>query len=134
MYLVDTNVWLERLLGQAKSDEVGQFLDRTPSNQLFVTDFAFHSICVILTRLEQTAILLDFVQDVFVDGAVTLLSVKPETTVSLVAVMNKYRLDFDDAYQYVAAEQNSLTLVSFDGDFDKTAQGRQTPAQTLSKE
>lgn len=28
MYLVDTNIWLERLLGQAKSDEVGQFLER----------------------------------------------------------------------------------------------------------
>lgn len=44
MYLVDTNIWLERLLGQAKSDEVGQFLDQTPPNQLLITDFAFHSI------------------------------------------------------------------------------------------
>ena len=31
MYLVDTNIWLERLLGQAKSDEAGQFLDQTPT-------------------------------------------------------------------------------------------------------
>ena len=46
MYLVDTNIWLERLLAQAKSDEVGDFLDRIPSNELFSTDFAFHSICV----------------------------------------------------------------------------------------
>lgn len=30
MYLIDTNIWLERLLGQAKSDEVGQFFERTP--------------------------------------------------------------------------------------------------------
>jgi uncharacterized protein len=52
MYLADTNIWLERLLGQANSDEVGQFLDQIPSNQIFITDFAFHSICVILTRLQ----------------------------------------------------------------------------------
>jgi hypothetical protein len=26
MYLLDTNVWLERLLDQAESEEVGQFL------------------------------------------------------------------------------------------------------------
>jgi len=26
MYLVDTNIWLERLLDQEKSDEVGEFL------------------------------------------------------------------------------------------------------------
>jgi predicted nucleic acid-binding protein len=34
---------------------------------------------------------------------------------------------FDDAYQYVTAEENSLILVSFDRDFDKTTRGRQTP-------
>jgi len=51
MYLVDTNVWLERLLNQAKSAEVGQFLSKVASRDLYVTDFTFHSICVILSRL-----------------------------------------------------------------------------------
>jgi hypothetical protein len=60
MYLVDTNVWLERLLDQARSEEVGQFLNHVPSNQLLITDFAFHSICVVLTRLGQKEVLLDF--------------------------------------------------------------------------
>lgn len=129
MYLVDTNIWLERLLGQAKSDEVGQFLDRIPSNQLFITDFAFHSICVILTRLKRKAALLDFVQDVFVDGAVTLISIKPHEIQSLVDATDKYNLDFDDAYQYVAANQNDLTIVSFDRDLDATASGKKTPAE-----
>lgn len=132
MYLVDTNVWLERLLGQAKSDEVGQFLDHIPSNQLFITDFAFHSICVILTRLKRKAVLLDFVQDVFLDGAVTLVSLKPQATQSLTEAMDKYRLDFDDAYQYVAAEQNDLMIVSFDGDLDRTTRGKKTPAEILT--
>ena len=40
MLLVDTNVWLERLLDQEKSDEVGRFLDAISSEQLFITDFA----------------------------------------------------------------------------------------------
>ena len=115
MYLVDTNIWLERLLGQAKSDEVGRFLDQTPSNQLFITDFAFHSIGVILTRLERKAVLLDFVQDVFVNGSVALISLRPAMTQNIVDVIVKYKLDFDDAYQYVAAELNGLLIVSFDG-------------------
>ncbi len=131
MYLVDTNIWLERLLGQAKSDEVGQFLNHIPSNQLFITDFAFHSICVILTRLKQKAALIDFVQDIFVDGSVTLISVKPEETQSLVDAMNKFNLDFDDAYQYVAAGQNDLVIVSFDSDLDRTTKGKKTPAEVL---
>jgi predicted nucleic acid-binding protein len=132
MYLADTNIWLERLLGQAKSDEVGQFLDQTSSNQISITDFAFHSICVILTRLQRKSVLLDFVQDVFVDGAVNLISLKPEATPSLVDTMDKYNLDFDDAYQYVAAEQNNLAIVSFDSDFDRTVRGKKTPAEILA--
>lgn len=131
MYLVDTNIWLERLLGQSKSDEVGRFLGQIPSDQLFISDFAFHSICVILTRLKAKAILLDFVQDVFVNGSVTLISVKPEETHKLTDAMDKYSLDFDDAYQYVAAELNGLVIVSFDRDLDKTAKGRKTPEEIL---
>ena len=69
MYLVDTNTWLERLLGQAKPDEVDQFLDQTPTNELFIADFAFHSIGVILTRLKRKEALVDFVQAVFINGA-----------------------------------------------------------------
>ena len=131
MYLVDTNVWLERLLNQDKSDEVGRFLNHVSARDLSVTDFTLHSICVILTRLTQSKVLLDFVQDVFVDGAVNLVSIKPRDTRLLVEVIDKYKLDFDDAYQYVAAEQNGLTIISLDNDFDKTDKGRKTPAEIL---
>jgi len=43
--------------------------------------------------------------------------------------IDAYKLDFDDSYQYVAAEQNGLTLVSFDNDFDRTNKGKKTPAE-----
>ena len=129
MYLVDTNVWLERLLNQEKSDEVGRFLNDAAPRDLFITDLAFHSICIILTRLARSEVLLDFVQDVFVDGAVNVVSIKPGDTPALVETIDKYKLDFDDAYQYVAAEQNGLTLVSFDNDFDRTDKGKKTPAE-----
>lgn len=36
-----------------------------------------------------------------------------------------------DAYQYTAAEKYGLTLVSLDGDFDRTERGRKTPAEVL---
>lgn len=132
MYLVDTNVWLERLLGQNKSDEVGKFLDHVSSDQLFITDFAFHSICVILTRLKRNSVLVDFVNDVFVSGSVILVSIKPDETQNLVDAIDKYGFDFDDAYQYVAAEQHELIIVSFDSDFDNTVKGRKTPAEILA--
>ena len=45
--------------------------------------------------------------------------------------MKQFKLNFDDAYQYVTAEKYGLTLVSFDTDFDHTEQGRKTPGEIL---
>ncbi len=89
MYLVDNNVWLERLLDQDKSDQVGRFLNDVSPRDLFITDFAFHSICVILTRLARTEVLLDFVQDVFVEGAVNVVSIKPSDTRALLEAIDR---------------------------------------------
>lgn len=133
MYLLDTNIWLERLLGQAKSDEVGRFLDRVPSDQLFLTDFAFHSICVILIRLKKQRALQDFVRDLLIDGSVSLVMLNPEKTDELLRTMKKFKLDFDDAYQYLAAKDNKLVLVSFDNGFLRTPLGRKTPAEILKR-
>ncbi len=129
MFLVDTNVWLERLLEQARSEEVGQFLSRVSSERLFVSDFAFHSIAMILSRLKKTDDLLRFVQDAFIDGAITLIRLEPEDTARLTDVMKRFNLDFDDAYQYVAAEKFALSIVSFDEHFEKTERGRRMPSE-----
>lgn len=131
MYLVDTNVWLERLLDQANSEEVGRFLDDVPSDELFITDFAFHSIAVALCRLGQVQGLSRFVQDAFTDGAVSLVHLGPEEIHIITAIMEKFKLDFDDAYQYAAAEKYNLTLISFDSDFDRTERRRKKPEEIV---
>ena len=131
MYLVDTNIWLERLLDQTRSDEVGAFLDQTPTEHLLVTDFTLHSVGVVLSRLNHRQALLRFVKDAFINGAVGLVHLNPEDTGLLIGVMEQFNPDFDDAYQYVAAEKHDLTLVSLDSDFDRTDRGRKTPLQVL---
>jgi predicted nucleic acid-binding protein len=131
MYLVDANVWLERLLNQARSEEVERFINHVPSEQLFITDFAFHSIGVVLSRLKRVDGLLRFVQDAFVDGAVVLVRLDPQDMQRLVSLIGELNLDFDDAYQYVAAEKYDLTIVSFDGDFDRTERGRKAPLEVV---
>jgi predicted nucleic acid-binding protein len=83
MYLIDTNIWLERLLDQKKSDEVGIFLDRMPSNQLFITDFSFHSIGVVMGRLNRMNAFLNFINDIFIYGAVSIIRLDPEDMVNL---------------------------------------------------
>jgi predicted nucleic acid-binding protein len=47
---------------------------------------------------------------------------------SVIQASRRFKLDYDDAYQYALAEKYNLILVSFDGDFDRTKRGKATPA------
>ena len=133
MYLLDTNIWLERLLDQERGREMEEFLSVIPANELIITDFSLHSIGVILNKLGQPEILLRFVQDVFIDHGVTLISLPPEKIGRVIDVMGQYGLDFDDAYQLTASEIYEAILISFDKDFSGTPSGRVTPKDILSK-
>ncbi len=131
MFLVDTNIWLERLLDQERSGQVGLFLDRMPSENLFISDFSFHSIGIVMSRLNHNEAFLDFVHDILIHGAIVLIRLEPDDMQRLTHVMGHLNLDFDDSYQYVAAEKNGLTIVSFDADFERTERGRKTPSEVL---
>lgn len=130
-YLVDTNIWLERMLDQERAAEVAEFLTRVPAHQLYLTDFSLHSIGVILHRLKQPRVFTQFVQDVLVEGFVHLLTVGPDQMGSLGEVAEKFSLDFDDAYQYVVASRYDLMIVTFDGDFDRTELGCRSPIEII---
>ncbi|MCS7170662.1 MAG: PIN domain-containing protein, partial [Candidatus Kapabacteria bacterium] len=71
-----------------------------------------------------------FVQDLL-DGQVALIALPMVAMKRVTESAIRFRLDFDDAYHYVAAESYGLILVSLDADFDRTARGRQTPQQAL---
>jgi hypothetical protein len=131
MYLVDTNIWLERLLDQEKSEEVGRFLATIPPTQLIISDFSLHSIGVILSRLEKQEAFSVFVDDLLIQGGVNLRGVPPASMRRLIQVMASYNLDFDDAYQYVVAERTQSIIVSFDKDFKRTELGYSRPADVL---
>ena len=134
MYLIDTNIWLERVLAQERADEVDRFFARTPSDIVFVTDFSLHSIGLILTRQRRDHAFRQFVGDLFITGDVGLVRLRPADLLTVVEARGRIGLDFDDAYQYVAADTRDLTLVSFDADFDATDRGRKTPADVLADE
>lgn len=64
MFLVDTNIWLEELLEQDRSKEVSDFLSRIPSDQLYISDFSYHSIGVIFSRLKKMNVFTVFTEEV----------------------------------------------------------------------
>ncbi len=131
MYLIDTNIWLELLLQQDKAGEVSSFFQVVDASSLAITDFTLYSIGIILTRLKKYDAFDDFVADTLEENSVNRICLDPSVLRKISVIQKQFSLDFDDAYQYVAATENELVLVSFDADFDKTTLGRKTPAELI---
>lgn len=131
MFLVDTNVWLELLLEQEKAGEIRRFLQETEARLVSITEFSLYSIGIILTRFNKDDVFDDFLSDTIEGSGVARVRLDTAALKQLLDVRKKFQLDFDDAYQYVAAERYNLTLVSLDSDFDRTERGRKTPAEVL---
>ena len=132
-YLVDTNIWLERLLDQDKSDIVSKFLDTVPLDQIFISDFTLHSIGVIMTRLKKLDIPDKFVNDLFFNGFIEQLSLDPHDFVDIIFNTEKYKLDFDDAYQLSISQKYEMTIVTFDKDFNMEGINKMTPEKIINK-
>jgi uncharacterized protein len=131
MYLLDTNIWLELLLQQDRAGEVEDFFQSVDASSLAMTDFTLYSIGIILTRLKKYDAFEDFVADVLEENPIRRIYLDSAGIKRIASVQKEFSLDFDDAYQYVAATENALILVSFDGDFEKTPLGRKTPAEVM---
>ena len=130
MYLVDTNIFIEGLLGQEKAKDVQAFLQNISLDNIFMTDLSFHSIGIILFRLQKVDLFLSFINDMIVDG-LEILSLSHEDMTDLSRISQQYNLDFDDSYQYIAAEKHGLQLISFDKDFDALPAKRKEPSEIL---
>ena len=130
MYLADTNIFLEALLGQDKKDDVQSFLQTIDLRSIFITDLSLHSIGIILYRLKNFALFSSFVEDIIVDG-IGILSLPPEDLKTLELTADRFNLDFDDAYQYAVAAKYEMQLIGFDTDFDRTERKRKEPIEVL---
>lgn len=130
MYLVDTNIFLEALLRQERTTEVQSFLQSVDLDTIFITDFSVYSIGIALFRLKNLTLFTRFVEDMIVDG-IRILSLTLEDLKTLNQPIQKFNLDFDDAYQYTAAVRYNLQLISFDRDFDQTDRERKEPIDIL---
>ena len=132
-YLVDTNVWLEKLLDQEKSEIASRFFDLIPIEEIFVSDFSIHSMGVILSRLKKSEIFQMFIDDLFVNGQLVQLSLDAIDLLDVITNIQKYKLDFDDAYQFSTSQKYDLTLITFDKDFNFKGINKNTPEEILKK-
>ena len=131
MYLLDTNIFLELLLDQDESGSVRTLLTSKNPEELGISDLALHSVGIILYQKNAAHIFSDFIEDLFGQGGIAIFTLDSEDMKRLEQVSLSFRLDFDDAYQYVVAEKFDLALVSFDADFDRTDRKRLIPADIV---
>jgi predicted nucleic acid-binding protein len=129
--LIDTNIFLEVILEQAKAEEAQALLVKTEEHEFFISDYALHSIGLLLFRRKQPHMFQEFVNDMMFQAGIMVASLSVEDMVSVIEAAQRFGLDFDDAYQYAVAEKYRLTIVSFDADFDHTEQGRKTAGEIL---
>ncbi|MDQ3011139.1 MAG: PIN domain-containing protein [Acidobacteriota bacterium] len=124
--LIDTNIFLEVIYNQRRAADA-QTLLASDHHQFYISDFALHSIGVSLLNRGLASRWPDFISETILSGQVQVLTVPFDLLPQVTTTAQQLQLDFDDAYQYVVAEYNGLTLVSFDRDFDHTPRKRQSP-------
>ena len=131
MFLLDANLWMQLARSRPHAPEVRAFLGAIPSERLFVTDFAVNSIAINFERRDQLKELPAFLDMSSIGTDITILKLDISGIRKAVDTAMNLKLDYDDAYQYVAADLFGLKLVSLDTDFDKTPNGRLTPAAAM---
>lgn len=132
MYLVDSNIWLERLLSQGRAKEVDQFLKIVPLNFIHISSFTLYSIGVILTHKKKQSDFSDFVDDIIIVGKT---SIETPLQVELVQISDLFirtGLDFDDSFQAFISQSRNLKLVSFDSDFSSKGIAVLSPLQATA--
>ena len=61
-----------------------------------------------------------FVHEDIIASGIRVISLTTDDFPLITGASERFHLDFDDAYQYAAAERYGLSMVSFDKDFDQT--------------
>ncbi|MDA4129128.1 MAG: PIN domain-containing protein [Thaumarchaeota archaeon] len=130
MILVDTNVFLEFLLGRRHAEDCGRLLSKLSRGEMegVVTRFSLHSI----EAVYKSDLLAGFLSNV--DRSVGLY-VRDTTTAEeaeVAAVAKSTGRDYDDAIQYfVAKRMGAEAIVSFDRHFDGLDISRVEPGKLL---
>ena len=126
--LLDTNIFLEVLLEQARASDAMALLAKTDAHNFLISDFSLHSIGIILLRRNKSDAFRRFLSDMVIDAGTAVARLNPDEMGTVADHAQTFNLDFDDAYQYSLADKYDLTIVSFDIDFDRTTRGRSQPS------
>jgi len=131
MLLIDTNVFLELMLGRERADECERFLDKVSSGELeaAVSKFTVHAVEALLN---DPNLILAFLRNVQNSLGLSVYETSLEDEIATSMLMDKLKLDFDDALQYyIAKKLGAKAIVSYDKHFDRVDIQRKEPSAFL---
>ena len=119
MKLIDTNIFLEILLQQKKSDIAKGILRELVENSepFIITSFTIHSIIVILEKRRMINELKIFMSSLAEIENLLFYYPTFEEEKEIIHNMTKWNLDFDDSFQYFVAQKLEAELITFDHNF-----------------
>jgi predicted nucleic acid-binding protein len=132
MYLVDTNIFLEVLLCQAKKEECEKLLEQFKKGKKLgiMTDFTVHSIIVIMSNYERLEGLKVFLSSLTGYKGLRIYPADLTNEIKATELATQNKLDMNDAIQYaIALDTNVEAIVSFDKHFNNLKIPRKEPHQ-----
>lgn len=132
MYLIDTNIFLELLLGRQHAQSCEKLLLRASRGEIkcLVTSFTVHAVEGILS--DNLKAIETFLRNIDASLGISIYSTVTEEEMEVSIFANKVGLDFDDGIQYlVAKKSNARAIISFDRHFDLTDLERVEPEELL---
>ena len=129
MYLIDTNIILEFLLGQNKADECINLIESLAYKEIpvFISRFGLYSIEIIMIKNKNQAALTKFLDFLVAYGNIKIISTDANDDKEILQAAGKDGLDFDDALHFYLCTIFNLKIISYDEHFDKTTIKRFEP-------
>jgi len=134
MYLVDSNIFLELMLAQARSGECRALLNalRKGDVEAFISDFTVYSIMIIMADLSKMDELRIFLSSLSAYKGITVYRNRLTDMLRAVEIDQKEGLDIEHSIQYASALALGVkAIVSFDNHFDELEIPRVEPAQLI---
>lgn len=133
MILIDTNVFLELLLGQKKAHDCEILLDGVSKGRIeaVMTHFTVHAV---EAAIGSGHLLITFLRNLENSEGLSIYYTGISEEISIAMLTERTGLNFDDALQYYVAKRlGAEVIVSFDKHFDNLDVPRVEPSQVVKR-
>lgn len=120
MFFIDTNIFLEWLLGRKSQLDCQKILNLAVEGKeiLACSCFSVYSVCLFFEKSKSIEIVEKFLNFLKATENIKVISTTAEDNLEVLKIMKTAKLDFDDAIQcHIAKSLNCQAIITIDSDF-----------------